>query len=596
MRPAGAGGFLAAAAMDRLARFLERHTNHRPSGTAWEALGDLLSTLEAMAEGKAAPRFYLSSLDPGMGKTAAVVAFVDTLLSYPDYEHVGVLICLSRLEEIRGLAQRMGIPRDWLAVVTSDAEVNALGSAEPNSARVLFTTHAMLEKRTDGRTFAGAREFHYQGAPRRVRIWDESVLPGQALTVARDDIAFLFRPLRAAHPALTDTLETIFGELGALEDGARYTLPDFPAQHGVTLNDALALLSGAAEDQRAALTALWFLSGKVATVRKDGALGQTALDYRDTLPADLAPMVILDASGRVRQTYRNWEESRGNLCRLKAAPKRYDNLTVHVWNTGGGKGSFDRKADELASGIAATINASDEEWLVVCHKARGKVDTENQVRSLLLGNPARVSFVTWGQHDATNRFSHVPNVILAGTLFYRASFYEALGRASAGITSADGAYSREDTMRVLEGENRHLVLQALCRGSVRSSDGDVCRPCNAYIIAATRSGIPAALPEIFPGCTVVPWRPIKRSLRGHIADAVEYIERWLAECPTESVLPFKQVARAVGLLDNSNFRRAIRQHPQFREAIAELGLVEWGPRKNLTGFLRTAPADLFADA
>jgi hypothetical protein len=44
------------------------------------------------------------------------------------------------------------------------------------------------------------------------------------------------------------------------------------------------------------------LSGKTVSVRRDGAYGNTMLDYRETLPQGLAPLVVLDASGRVRST------------------------------------------------------------------------------------------------------------------------------------------------------------------------------------------------------------------------------------------------------------------------------------------------------
>ena len=50
-----------------------------------------------------------------------------------------------------------------------------------------------------------------------------------------------------------------------------------------------------------AITALWLLSGKTVAVRQDGPYGNTVLDYHETLPEGLAPMVVLDASGRVRE-------------------------------------------------------------------------------------------------------------------------------------------------------------------------------------------------------------------------------------------------------------------------------------------------------
>jgi hypothetical protein len=41
---------------------------------------------------------------------------------------------------------------------------------------------------------------------------------------------------------------------------------------------------------------------------------------------DMAPLVILDASGRVRTTYRQWRENRGGLEWLATATKRYDTI------------------------------------------------------------------------------------------------------------------------------------------------------------------------------------------------------------------------------------------------------------------------------
>src|SRR5215469_13494352 len=70
--------------------------NHRPSWEMWTALADLVGTLEAMAKGEAQPKFYLSSLDPGVGKTTAVRFFLDVLLSKPHHQDVGVLLCVAR--------------------------------------------------------------------------------------------------------------------------------------------------------------------------------------------------------------------------------------------------------------------------------------------------------------------------------------------------------------------------------------------------------------------------------------------------------------------------------------------------------------------
>jgi hypothetical protein len=213
-----------------------------------------------------------------------------------------------------------------------------------------------------------------------------------------------------------------------------------PHQHNSAISAAAAFLASASPQDQQAITALWLLSGKTVSVRHDGAFGNTVLDYRETLPEGLAPLVVLDASGRVRTTYRQWQENRGGLELLTRAPKRYDNLTVHCWQTGGSKTTFRRNVQALVDGIAETINSKpDKEWLVVHHKDGIGIDFVPELQKRITDNPERVHCIHWGEHQATNDYADVPNVILAGTLFYRPGYYEALTRLAADKRPAKGA-------------------------------------------------------------------------------------------------------------------------------------------------------------
>jgi hypothetical protein len=169
------------------------------------------------------------------------------------------------------------------------------------------------------------------------------------------------------------------------------------------------------------------------------------------------------------------ERERGNLVRLRTAPKRYDPLTVNVWQTGGGKSAFAKDGAKLASGIAKAIDSKpNERWLVVTHRNDNRVgNIEKTVKGLLSEtSEENVTFIQWGSHSATNKYADVPNIILAGTLFYRGSYYEALKRLASGRRTAAGAVTEDELDRTELGEHAHLILQALCRGSVRKSDGD----------------------------------------------------------------------------------------------------------------------------
>ena len=400
--------------------------DHRPSDAMWAGIRSLVTTLEGMANGTLDRLPYLSPLDPGVGKTECVVHFVSSLIASPSHHHVGILICVSHLKEIGTLAGRMRLNEQDVAVYTTDEVTNALGCKDIDNARVLFVTQQMVDSRlADGKQFSDLNLFHFKGRPRQVKIWDEAMLPAEELTLTKDALARLPSLLRKLCSPLADQLHEAGQDIREPANGATYQFSDFVGSYGLGYEDVKSLFSKQPARDREAARTLWNLSGKEVRVRKD-MRGTTVLHYRNHLPNDFFPVVILDASGRVRTTYRNWQNDRGDLVILTTAPKRYDNLSIHVWDRGGGKKAFRNKAGELIEGIAATINTKpEEEWLVITHKEdEWCIPKQKRIPDLmkpigdLVKNPESVAFLTWGNEKATNEFVEVRNVILAGTLFY----------------------------------------------------------------------------------------------------------------------------------------------------------------------------------
>ncbi len=177
------------------------------------------------------------------------------------------------------------------------------------------------------------------------------------------------------------------------------------------------------------------------------------------------------------------------------------------------------------------------------------------------------------------------NVILAGTLYYRTSYYEALTRLAKGRPASEGAITKAERERTQQGEHRHLVLQALCRGAVRRCDGDKCHPMSAYIIASVRSGIRDALPDIFPGCQVEDWKPVPNELRGEAKKAFDYVKGWFGFEEAGERLTFKKIVKATGIKPDT-FKKRVRGDDDFVEALATEGIVEHGDGKYLTGYRR----------
>jgi hypothetical protein len=541
--------------------------------------------MAAMANGTAPPSFFLSSLDPGVGKTTSLTEFVKHLLRSEQHGDVSVLLCFPRLDEIARLVEEIGLREADYAVFTGKEDmVNKKTSTPYDQARILFTTHAMVKTRCHGRSFKDTEVFHYQGKVRAVRVWDEAMLPSEVVYLNTDKLASLRDPLRLSHPALAELIDKLEGDLKAAGDHSVFTWPDVEDASGTSLWSAKRRLQGGLVKH---LERLYDLSGRCVRLNKSGKglAVTTALDSRDVIPDDLAPAVILDASGRLRTSYKLWEQHKGNLVRLPSATKSYQNLIVHIMNKGSGKTAWSDNGEELAQEVAHLIDTKpDEEWLVIHHKTSDPERIPNLIRGLMATGTDRISFLNWGRHQGTNAYRDIKNVILAGMNNYSEIDYEMMARCYSGIRN-DQKVPKALVDQMRSGELRHHILQALCRSSVRQGNGSDCDPCNAYIIAPSRFGALDFLPEVFPGCRVRTWKPRKLKLKptGWVADAVAQVRSFFASNPDEVYL-YKDLRADLGITNASNFNKRVRHHESYKAVLDELEVEEIatgkGPHRN----------------
>lgn len=505
---------------------------HKPSKEMVQALKEIIETLTSMALGKADNKYFLSSIDPGVGKSTAIIQWLKVFLesTYCALEEVGVLIGLEQYDEIQRFIDECKLASDQYAVfVTEGHPLNDLGYGKyrANRAKVLFTTKAQIRIKSAGKQFKDVKQFYYKGKPRQVRIWDESLLVGKALTINRTAIGSLLETVErwessTGNKKILDILERLLIDLKECKDGEVFQFPDLQ----LSLNEALRIFENSTLDRKDNAETLWLMSGKAVTVRTPN--GFTLVDCTEDLPEDFAPCLITDASGRVRETYRLQEAERKNLVRLKTAYKDYSNLKIHVWRHPGGKSSYRGDSfGEIAKEVTKVVDSKpEEEFLVIGFKPvdrYGRDNIEVAIKKRMATNPERVKFTHWGKHTATNQFANIPNVILAGTLFYRTADYEAIGRASAGRTTAKGIFSSNEITRVKHGESCHHILQASCRGAIRKCIGDTCPKSDLWLIASPITGVEALLPDIFPGCQIQLWMTSQNALQGKAKEAFEYI-------------------------------------------------------------------------
>jgi hypothetical protein len=97
------------------------------------------------------------------------------------------------------------------------------------------------------------------------------------------------------------------------------------------------------------------------------------------------------------------------------------------------------------------------------------------------------------------------------------------------------------------------------------------------VIASSKSRIGTDITRIFPGCRVVPWRPVKKEPSGLVKSALEFVQSAIDR--RETWISFNSISEALGV-DPSNFRKWVLKKDDWEDAINELGLeLAEGPRR-----------------
>ncbi|MGE8941609.1 hypothetical protein ACO2I3_06835 [Leptospira interrogans] len=613
---------------------------HYPSPENWKALLSIASVIEAMADGQAKPVTYLSSAPVGAGKTETIIESIVQLCAEPRYNEwppVGVIVFMHTLEQVERLAlalRERGIPQKDIAIEIGlereNDDIRMLGrgyyytikkgeragqevwESEHGEARIVIATQQKLlhmvrmgwRRDFEGREGKGGLWTYPRSIPgpvwmslppqvrkdiedgkipmarpRRVRIWDEAILPSEPFVASLEDVRTLRDGLSTrGHTDAAKIIDEWMTEL-ATEIGVT-TVPFIWPDIRIDLelpDDALA-------------AKLISMQGKELRVRPDWN-GNMALAYDELLPQNFAPLLVCDASGSLRVMYQAWKLHRGGLRELESGGKRYDNLAIHHWDRPAGKYVHRRNEDmdELATGVASVLKhvPEDEQILFVVRKPDNDYRPIEKriiaaVRALGFDPAKRIRFVTWGKHQGTNAFADIRHVVLVGVLQTSLSVTEAMLRG-AGKMDAEMTLTDLQVQCARLGEAAHHVFQAAGRGKMRKMLGDQCpEGCTLWTVFCTTGpmSLPRALlSKCFPGAKIEDWRPFGTRLRGprlktdryqQLADAL--LERLGTEEAIEFTLyDFPAIATA------NSLRKQIG-HKDFKRWIEERGLRLEGPK------------------
>jgi hypothetical protein len=516
-----------------------------------DAIEQMAVTLQMMADGNTTlpPLFLLSTLPTGAGKTTLMVEAVKAIVSDPTYAHVGIVIFVNYLKQIPILVKEMGLSDDQFAVRTGkkNKECNELGrtslmttdkdrKSAHRYAQVLFTTHAKVRVvAAHQRSFTNSPFYQFNGVTRQVRIWDEAALPADPIVLTTNEVGEYVRRLLgwreiSAAEVLGDWLMTLSN---ATSDTVA-EMPLFNMQMPFPPDDVDDDLEAPSPRDKELYESelaqkMWLLAGQKVRIHLDVYAGTTAITYRENLPLEFAPLLILDAGGELAMTYHAWGEGRGNLRQLPSIAKTYRNLTTHYWDHRAGKTAHrnNNLINELASGVAcaiAQIRKEDvQEKILIIHRLHQKNYADltkriNKNAKEMGGNTDGICFLHYGLHTATNAFQNFKHVIVIGLLQYSDPEYHALWRAARGVPAQVPALKGEVAKLRLGTIETHL-LQAVGRSAVRKMiDGDVPEGCDLWIVfsswATGKGGVsPQILCDTFPGTKLCRWQPLPEKLR-----------------------------------------------------------------------------------
>ncbi len=547
---------------------------HKPSQSQLIALLSIQESLTLMLFGIALPKYYLSSLDPGVGKTTAILAWLDAYLENPfAYGNQGVLIALDRLEEIQRYIDDGLMPQECFAVLVNKyteegRALNKMGLGEKarDNAMILFTTKAQVHRRCCCGNFEMVKAFQYHGQPRRVKVWDESFSIGKEAILNPYDFGRLLTGLNDTSPELSDAVLQVVNDIKDHKNGDTYTIPELPALPDERTQGTI----WESSKDRELADLLWRLSGQPVSIHMDKNR-QILVDCVPSIPDDFAPCLILDASARLKATYALQAEERRDIIHLPYSNKSYRNLEVQLWARSSGKQIIKDMPVVLPEIVAVITSRPGERFLIILHKDHREPVSKALSRQLSTTEQQLVSYCTWARHTATNEFSDIANIIMLSPYQFPDYAYEAMTRAATMLTTAHGKPNKDHVQRTKRGAISSNILQAVNRGTVRKSENDTCPPCRLWLIAHQNTGIASELQTIFPGCKVAPWKlksvhlPSTKQQRtfDHIQSLIKHGVTEVLSTTVRNYLEFKGSA--------SNFTRDVINQSTFVNALDRIG-------------------------
>lgn len=486
-------------------RDLSLHGN-APGVVQRNALRDLLIGLshQALSGGKARVAY---PLDTGLGKSTALKAWIQALWGHPALRGTPIAVLCQKVEAL------CGIKRQLIERGVAEADVglmHSLGAAAPlpadadaASRPILLATHARTS------VASGMDALKFQGQPRRLHIWDESLIANRGFSY----------PIVEAQSLLHGLKPYLAGDVGvmeALRSISRMLTEDAQAlQSGRVPQRRLFAVEAAAVDlalRKARPQRGWMQAAKVeaqtdflACLTQECQLivvrgAMFLASHSSVVPPELAPVAVLDASYPLRLLC---QADRSLCCQegWHGPVKSWRNVTVKRSRAASGRTAVEDSlfGEERAPGLGFAAYVEEclrqiphsAKVLVFTFKARdGSPSFVEAIRrhlakagidpdELAPDGSLRIAFRTWGEETAINDHADAEHVILAGVLHRRPD--ELVAQWLAQHVGAGEAPSDEFAQSLVDSEVAHCVLQAASRGACRRVESGEALPMTLWL-------------------------------------------------------------------------------------------------------------------
>ncbi|WP_184506264.1 hypothetical protein [Sphingomonas endophytica] len=525
--------------------------------------------------GELSPAIHVMSADCGTGKTTALQKALRGWKA-DGFRGDGAIIFLRTLEEIDPIVTGTGLDHADYAVFTSDEKYKTYGAGRSaaNRVPVLFISQVMARKMMlIAGDFAAVTDLHYYGKIRALRVWDEGFAAAEGAVFDLVDLHALPSAFKALPRADRDMLWSLIERCA--EPFAGLAL-DIPLSIIDTVDRVLKGGLKVADAPKRTLEALGKLAGSTAYLRGNDYTDWTFLGAGRSLPADIRPLIVLDASARLTSRYKQLPAHGMNVIELEPALLAYDRVAVHWCNLAAGKTALRNPAQRaiIYGTIADLVNSKrSEDFLIViakdaCGGGDGPVALPKELNALL-SDPDRMRVTSWGRHIGTNEYRDIPNVIIVSAYNYGDDGYDALALAASG--SRDGIVSKEERRDEAASAFMHNVYQAVCRSRVRQRDGALAGAANVYLIMKDSDQRREQITRAFPGCSIDVWMPCTPIKQKH--DLV--LHTLFAIMETQNSVSFNALTEACGGSGHSYLTKVVKTE-RFKGALQSKGIERVG--------------------